>query len=198
MDAPEYNIIFNEALNTHQVDVISILVTCFGFYIGNCSGVEQQFSVKELFELYHDDPHWSLIYHFMMQQYNYDRIKLFLLNILPCKKELFEIYKFLHLIGCPNTITSKLIHTVATLSYHTNILHDITSIIMFNNQLKLSSSEPLYLCEAFNSIYRMEKYKIFWLWLKHNNIIKDVIHYLFNLLCSDINTHQIKIPLLLI
>jgi hypothetical protein len=198
MDSSKYDILFNEALATHQIDVIIILVTCFGFHIGNCSGIEQQFTIKELFELYQDDQHWSLIYHFMMQDYNYDRIKLFLLNTLPCKKELFEVYKSLKLFGCPNTIISKLIHTIAGLSYHNTILDDITSVIMFNNQLKLSISEPLYLDESFNFIYRIEKYKIFWLWLKHHNIIKDIIHYLFIFLCSDTNIHEIKIPLLLI
>jgi hypothetical protein len=197
MDATEYDVVFHEALITQQIDIIAMLVTCFGFHIRNYSGVEQQFSVKELFELYQEDPHWHAIHYFMMQHYHYNRIKLFLITTLACKKALFETYKSLRLFGCPYNILVALIHDISALHYH-NAIDDITSVIMFNNQLKASISNANVLTTTLDSIYCMDKYKTFWLWLKHHDIIQDIIDYLFILLCYNIDSHKVKIPLLLI
>lgn len=197
MDATEYDVVFHEALMTQQVDVIAMLVTCFGFHIDKFSNVKQQFSIQELFELYQEDPHWSIIHYFMMQHYHYDRIKLFLINTLACKKALFETYKSLRLFGCPFNIVVALIHDIAALHYH-NTLYDITCVIMFNNQLKASISDANVLTTTLDSIYSMDKYKTFWMWLKYHDIIQDIINYLFVILCSDIDNRKVKIPLLLI
>lgn len=195
MSINNYNDFFCDSIMNNDADALIVLTKCFGFNIHAYSNIEQDFTIKELFELYQDDKHWSLVYEFMNKNYDYKKINAFLLSTLAIKKELFEMYKLLRLFQCPN----KIIDNIINIQMDDGVINDITCVIRVNTILKESSQDANMLTIFFNSVYDMEKYKIFWLWLNNNFIIKDIITFIFDILLHFNEDYSyVKIPLLLI
>ena len=69
---------FCRAIMDGDVDTLVVYTKCMGFAIGNNSGMEQHFNIKELLSLYEDDEHWIEMARLMNKNYNYSK---FFVNI---------------------------------------------------------------------------------------------------------------------
>ena len=83
------------------------------------------------------------------------------------------------------------------ITYDNDTLDDIAQIINFNYLLKTSTSNPKLFSNMITTVDCLEMYKVFWLWLHEQHIIKDIIVYLFDILLSFGTNKGVKIPLLL-
>ena len=156
-------------------DTLVMLIKGFGFYMNSCSNVEEHFTIGELLELYKEDPYWSVLYKFINKGYHYERLNEFILGGLAKKKEMFEIYKLLYFYDIPGILDS-------IMSFMFDVEdEDVYQVVAFNKLLKQEKNFD----EVFECIYSLEKYKVFWLWLKEHEVIKDVVGCIFSVLMDD-------------
>lgn len=187
------NDIAYEAIITGDHDTMVTLVKCFGFNIATQSSVEEHYTMNELLTLHEDDHYWQIIGKLMHKNYNYDRLKVFLRDTLEKKREVFNLYKLFYLYGVNHDISKNIISNTCDV----NSMDDIYTVVMFNKLLRLDEFHGLD--KVFECVYTLEKYKMFWLWLKDKQCIDDIINYIFGILFpKNIQYDNIRLPLLLL
>lgn len=102
-------------------------------YIHNKSHIHKQLTMKEVFDLEPDEPLWTIIKQFMINN-NVKRFNLFLTNTLNMKTKLFNIYKNLLLTNEINHINHVILQYYITLS-GVNLYH-ITELIFLISYYK--------------------------------------------------------------
>jgi hypothetical protein len=138
------------------------------------SYIHKQLTIKEAFALEPDEPLWTVMEQFMLNNDHVKRFNLFLTTTLNMKSKLFNIYKNLLLTNEINHINHVILNYYITLS-GVNLDH-ITELFFFNKLLNDARINLNYLTVAMEHIELAKKIKMLWLWLKYN-LHSDISYY---------------------
>ncbi len=211
------------AIVNGDINTVKIMVKCFNNNISDYCQMNKTYTVGEMLSEHRDDKMWDIIYKFMEKNYDFTKLKKFMLETLEIKKELFEIYKLGSMCEFPQSIIHNIIsayHDCESVIIQTNTMANVETNInvlsKFNNMLSKCCDDEIsmhkyipdtrdktvYLQSAMDSIQTIENLKVFWYWLKFNDDIitnSDIISFIFNVISwIDVRIHDSQIALLII
>ncbi len=213
---------FGSAIVNGDINTIKVMVKCFNNNLNDYCQMNKTYTIGEILIENRNVNIWNIIYRFMEKNYDFTRLKKFMLETLEIKKEFFEIYKLGILCEFPKSIIHNIIstyHESESVIIQTNTMKNIETNINvltnFNNLLSKCNDESsinrymprerdssIYLQSAMDSIQTIEDLKVFWYWLNFNDDIitnRDIISFIFNIIVSlDVRIHDSQIALLII